>query len=45
MAKKDKIVNPRCIVNYYYWEIWQEHLDCRNCVMDCPCKNVTTAKE
>lgn len=41
----DKIVNPRCIVNYFYWEVTGKQLDCRNCVMDCPCKKVTVIKD
>ena len=40
-----KVVNPRCIVNYSYWEVWGEQLDCRDCPLDCPCKNITVVKE
>lgn len=40
-----KITNPYCIVNLFYWEVSGTQLDCRKCPLDCPCKTVEIVKE
>ena len=42
---KDKIYNPYCLVNYFYYEATGKTLYCKDCIFeDCQCKRCRVNK-
>ena len=44
MAKGTDICNPKCLVNFLYWEVNNKMLPCKNCPLSEKCNEYQTAK-